>query len=87
MNTIDKVILTNIKMREKDMGINISSVVAVCIGVILAYLVSYTDFTWYWLIIVAMHGIERTYEKCFIPAFSVIRLIYIIVFLSELKTM
>lgn len=65
MNTIDKVILTNIKMSEKDMGINISAAVAVCIGAILSYLASYTDFAWYGLIIVAMYGIERTYEKMF----------------------
>lgn len=65
MNNIDKVIITNLKMKGEDLGIYISSIVAVCIGIALAYLTSYTDTAWYGMIIVVVCGIERTYAKMF----------------------
>ena len=63
MNIIDKVIITNFKMSEKEIGISISSVMVACIARILAFYASYTDL--YIIIPVVILGIYLTLEKMF----------------------
>jgi len=63
MNIIDKVIITNLKMSGKEIGISISALMTVCIARILALYASYTGL--YIIIPVVILGIYLTLEKMF----------------------
>lgn len=64
MNAIDKVIEINFKMPDSDIGINISTIVAVGIGGVLAYFSSFAGGLFI-IIPVIFWGYQRTCEKIF----------------------